>query len=804
MEKDSNALMEYDFQIEKQQASHFHYDIELLYVLEGEIALQVEKEVFEMKADDLIIINSNKRHSYQANGDVLLGCFHISYQRLSILLNSSQIFFWCNSIIDKNRAYDSLRDMMRQIFDQYFEESDQGKIYLSSLYYQLLHIIVSNFLVKHDDRRFEQDRDIEEERVAEIYNYIHTNYSQQISLNDLSEKIYLSVPYLSKYIKKKFGQNFIDYVNSIRLFHAMDDLLYTDKTIMYIAMENGFANTASFNAAFKKVHEMAPSEYRQKMKPQKIKEKQETAKEKDERVVRKLNSFMENNYASAPKLTDYVESELIVDAREGRELNKPWNKMINIGEASDLLRSDIQNHVLILKEKLGFRYIRFWNIYSEELYLNEGSRQGSYNYDKLDKILDFLVDNELFPYIELGYKPQKLYRNIENPMVNKQPETKFDDDESLERFLNSFAVHIANRYGIEEIEQWYFEQWNDERWAIDSEQARFFEIFEYTYRAFKKISPNIKVGGPGIGIQFGKKNLSDLLEFWEGKLCKPDFISLYCYPYLTGTEDGRVYAKISTDRDFVKNQLAMARELIERTKLCDVEIHVSEWNSTISNRNSLNDSCFKGAYAMKSIIDNIDNVHILGYWIGSDIFAEYYDSHILLNGACGLLSKDGIKKPAFYAFDFLNHMGKRVLGVDENTIITDKGHNNYAVACHNYRHLNYRYYLKNEDEISIAKQYQVFEDNKERKLNYQIAGIANGNYQVTIYCVNQSNGSVQDEWAKMEYSEHLTKNEIEYLNRICTPRIFMKLCKVKDGRLNLETKLAPQEIQYIKIQYLYD
>lgn len=805
MEKKSDgSIVKYQFQLEKQQSIHFHQDIELIYVLEGEITLQVETEEYELKADDLIIINSNKKHSFWGKEEVLLGCFHINYKQLSDLIHHSQILFWCNSKIDKNKGYDTLRDIIKQIFSQYFEESDQTKIYMWSLYYQMIHVLLSNFMVKSDDQRFQQEKDLEEERVTQIHNYIYENYNRPISLNDLSQKMYLSVPYLSKYIKKKFGQNFIDYVNEIRLFHAMEDLLYTDKTIMYIAMENGFANTASFNAAFKKVYEISPSEYRLQKKPQRKKEKIIIEKKKNEYIAEKLNSFMENNYSGVSTKSDFLQRTLIVNANQNRKLNKPWNKMINIGEASDLLRYDIQKHVLILKEKLGFRYVRFWNIYGDELYLNENSDEGNYNFGKLDKILDFLVENELYPYIELGHKPQKLYRNVERPMVIKQTELKFDDNHSLNRFLNSFAAHIANRYGIEEMEQWYFEQWNDERWTIEHEDASFFELFEFTYKALKKISPNIKVGGPGIGIQFGSKNLSNLLKFWEEKSCKPDFVSLYCYPYIVGSEEGQNYVKISTDRDFVKNQLKMAKEIISQTKFRDIEIHVSEWNSTISNRNSLNDSCFKGSYNMKSMIDNIDQVDILGYWIGSDIFAEFYDSQILLNGACGLLSKDGIKKPAFYAFDFMKHMGNYLLGVDENSIITDKGHNNYAIACHNYRHLNYKYYLKNEDEIMISKQFQYFEDCKDLKLDYQIAGIKNGDYQIIIYSVNNEFGSVQDEWKKMEYSKNLTKNEIEYFNRICTPRIFMKTCKVTDGKLNLETKLMAQEIQYIKIKYLYD
>ncbi len=80
-----------------------------------------------IEKEDFVIVNANKKHSFYSNGEMLLGCIHINYRNLGLLLNSSQILFWCNSIID--------------------------------------------------------DKDIEEERVAEIYNYINANYSQQISLN---------------------------------------------------------------------------------------------------------------------------------------------------------------------------------------------------------------------------------------------------------------------------------------------------------------------------------------------------------------------------------------------------------------------------------------------------------------------------------------------------------------------------------------------------------------------------------------------------------------------------------------------
>lgn len=797
-----NSIMNFEFNTEEEQKIHFHQNIELIYVLDGEMRLTIGDEQYDVKTDDVVIINTNKKHLYHSEGEVLIGYFHINLKKLSSILNTNQILFWCNSVIDKNDEYDKLREIAKQIFNQYFEKSEQNNIYLMSLYYQLLNILVSNFLVKNDDKRFLKQKDIDEERVAQIVNYINENYFRSLSLNDLSEKLFLSIPYLSKYIKKKLGSSFIDYVNNIRLFHAVEDLLYTDKSIVYVSFENGFANTTAFSVAFKKAYHMTPSEYRTKKKQNKNNNKIE--EKKQEKIIQKVNEFLENNSITKIIENDHLEECVSVDANEGIKYESHWNKMINIGPASDLLRSDMQKHVLLLKNELNFKYVRFWDIYSDELYVNEDNEYGNYNFDKLDKIFDFLIENGLSPYIELGYKPQQLYRTILNPMIIKENEIKFKNYESLQRFMKGFAAHITNRYGIEEIENWYFEQWYDERMDIDSERTHFFELFESIYKIMKEISPAIKVGGAGIGIQYGRGNLLKLLKAWEKRNCYPDFISLYCYPYINGYEDGAKYVKMSTDRNFLKNQLSMAKELIATSKFKDIEIHISEWSLTVSNRNTLNDSCFKGSYIMKSIIDSIKEVNMLGYWLGSDIFSEFYDSQMLLDGGCGLLNKDGIKKPSFYAFDFLNRLGKYLLGVDSNSILTASGHKSYSIACHNYRHLNYKYYLKQEDDISIQKQYQMFEDNKELKLNYQIRNIEDGTYRITIYSVNNEHGSVQDEWKQMEMNNHLTKRDIDYLKQVCIPRIFMKTCIVKDGILNLDTKLMSQEIQFIHIRYLYD
>lgn len=82
------------------------------------------------------------------------------------------------------------------------------------------------------------------------------------------------------------------------------------------------------------------------------------------------------------------------------------------------------------------------------------------------------------------------------------------------------------------------------------------------------------------------------------------------------------------------------------------ELHITEWNFTISNRNCINDSCAQGAYVMKTCIESVGNVDMMGFWHGSDLHSEFYDTDGVLYGESGLLSRDGIKNRLSMHFIF--------------------------------------------------------------------------------------------------------------------------------------------------------
>ena len=123
---------------------------------------------------------------------------------------------------------------------------------------------------------------------------IQSNYDKAITLQDLSKYLFLSMSYLSRYFKKNYGINFLDYLNSVRIHHAVESLLFTDLTITRIAVENGFANSAVFSKKFKEIYQVSPSQYRNTMGNTRN-EKKEVSTEFENIIKEKLEEYFENH-----------------------------------------------------------------------------------------------------------------------------------------------------------------------------------------------------------------------------------------------------------------------------------------------------------------------------------------------------------------------------------------------------------------------------------------------------------------------------------------------------------------------------
>ncbi len=794
----TRKLMQFHFIAQAETATHYHQNPEMFYVLRGNLDIKIDDKMYKMQSGDIVLINANKRHTVIGNEELLGARFEIDFHLLAEYMGSMQLLFWCNTVADRNHAYSNLRRLLDRILTRYFEKDDKSALYLNALYFETLYVLTSNFLVKADDVRLNLEDSQDRMRIRQIQNYVQANYQSQISLNDLADRLYLSNAYLSKYIKKNLGMTFMEYLNNVRLFHAVDELMYSDKNLTHIAYDNGFPTSASFTKAFREIYNESPSEYRKKIQDEKEKDEKEKMlqQEEEQRILEylKFRAHKENPQSTRKK-------EYIINAGNVKDTLTDCSKAISIGDGYLLLQSEAQHQVEKIQKQTGVKYARIWNILSREYCFSE--KEG-YNFRRLDQVLDFLLDHHMKPYLEVGSKPSLFMYTPERSINTEKSKMDSYDFKTFSEITRELCVHLVNRYGVEELETWYFEYWNDPSLNITEPDGEYYQRFDLLYQTMKNYSEEISVGGAGFILGYETLVCKKIFPIWKAREIHPDFLSVCSFQYIALVEDGGRLGRKSIDSEYMLNQIEIMKNVMEETGFQIPEFHIDEWNFTISNRNVLNDSCEQGAYILKNCIEMNGAVDMMAYWHALDLYSDYYDTDTVLNGDSGLISRDGICKPSFYAFQFMNRLLPKVLEKNDHAIVTTNGRNRYVIACHNYKSLSSRYVFTDEDEIQLEDIEQYVEDIDPIKLNFTIQNVKDGKYLVKIYRVNRECGSVQDLWKNLDYSKGLMRDEVDYLKSSAIPGIEMKTIEVENGELCLTNNLEMQEIRLMDVQYRYD
>ncbi len=101
-------------------------------------------------------------------------------------------------------------------------------------------------------------------RIDKVFEYMLQNYTQEISLNEMAEKVNMSVSAFCKFYKKRTGKTFTQTLNEIRVGHACKLFIENKKTVSEVSYLSGFKNLSYFHRNFKKITNFAPLEYRRR------------------------------------------------------------------------------------------------------------------------------------------------------------------------------------------------------------------------------------------------------------------------------------------------------------------------------------------------------------------------------------------------------------------------------------------------------------------------------------------------------------------------------------------------------------
>ncbi|MDC3416028.1 helix-turn-helix domain-containing protein [Aquibacillus salsiterrae] len=236
-----------------------HHDIhQVLYALEGEGSIYLNRKNYSFRQDNLAVITPNTSHSIISDSKltVLVLAFDKDILEESIKQDLLDLFFKTTRFIELN-PFDSSN--LRQILRQMLYEQSYG----DSINYVAIKIYLSELLLKLA-RSQEQPEifDANVLRAERLRNYIDTHFYEMISADDLATKLGMSTRHMNTIFKDRYQVTPIQYLTEVRVGLAKKMLVETDKDIASICFEVGFESLSTFYRTFKNSTDISPNKYR--------------------------------------------------------------------------------------------------------------------------------------------------------------------------------------------------------------------------------------------------------------------------------------------------------------------------------------------------------------------------------------------------------------------------------------------------------------------------------------------------------------------------------------------------------------
>jgi xylan 1,4-beta-xylosidase len=405
-------------------------------------------------------------------------------------------------------------------------------------------------------------------------------------------------------------------------------------------------------------------------------------------LVLSAPQVLPQNSAGAPSERADTRSETIVIDRSAPAHPFPhyWEQMFGSGRAILSLRESYRRDLRDVKQATNFNYVRFHAILHDEVgvYDEDASGNPVYNFSYVDQIYDGLLAAGVRPFVEVSFMPRKLAaQEILQPFWYKPVVAPPKDWNKWGDLVSHFAQHLVDRYGVDEVSQWYFEIWNEPNldfWAGDPKEETYYQLYDVAARAIKAVSPRLRVGGPATAQAAW---VDRFLRHCAENHVPVDFASTHVY----GNDSAKDV--FGTDETIPRTRMVCravrkVHDEVTESAFPKLPLIWSEYNASYKNEPDVTDAPFMAPWLADTIRQCDGLVDVLSYWTFSDVFEEQGVVKQPFYGGYGLIAEDGLPKPAFNAFKLLHHLGTQRLANDSpSAIVTRRPDGRLAIAVWN-------------------------------------------------------------------------------------------------------------------------
>lgn len=455
---------------------------------------------------------------------------------------------------------------------------------------------------------------------------------------------------------------------------------------------------------------------------------------------------------------------LDLNAVEG-PFNRMFQECIGAGRANEGLRADWQQQLAFIKKEFGFKYIRMHGLLSDDMGVYKEDKQGkpAYNFQYVDLLYDYLLRIGMKPFVELGFMPAALASGEQTIFWWKGNVTPPKDYEKWEGLIQQLILHFTERYGQDEVKNWYFEVWNEPNlinfWT--GTQAEYFQLYKFSVQAIKSVNKDYRVGGPATA---GSAWVTEMIDFCSQNSLPLDFISTHSYGTKEGylDESGTAGTVLADDPWSVSGEILRSHHQIANSSMPHLELHYTEWSSSYTPTDPIHDSYHQAAYILEKIKQVGGVANSMSYWVFTDIFEEFGPRFTPFHGGFGLLNYQAIQKPAFYAYAFLTKLAETELSnADKSSWACKDARGNIQVLVWDFTYthpgdsvINQEYYI--QDLPAMPK----------GKIKVQIAGMSEGRYLLEIYRVGYQVNDPYATYLALNKPAQLTQEQVALIKKV--------------------------------------
>lgn len=420
----------------KYYPTHWHNSIEIIYVLEGSLNISIDTDKFLLKENEVEIINPDECHSFSSEVSNKVLIFQIDPDFFEKYYKDiKNVFFYTSSNDEEDQTgekYDELKYLLCKILCEFVQTLEDFDEQIEGILINLLFHLINNFHYLTTDKEELKEKSEQLDRYHRISKYIFNNYNNNITLQEIAKKEFLSPHYLSHEIKYATGHSFTDLINLTRIEESIKLLLDTNMSISEISDEIGFSHIRYYNKNFKSYFDCTPLQYRKKYYLNEIDfENSKLSLSLDLNDALNLLSYNLESYDRF----NFENKLWNIHINMDESLNifdNNFKDIVNLGEAFDLLLEDNKDILEETQEEIHFIYGRLEKMFHSDMGVFIDS--DFYNWNRAKSVLEFLYDLDIKPLIiidNIDFSSEK-YINVLNSFIEYFSALDFSPIEELQ------------------------------------------------------------------------------------------------------------------------------------------------------------------------------------------------------------------------------------------------------------------------------------------------------------------------------------------------------------------------------------